>query len=183
MKQMKWSRGNAGSAMVEAAIYFPITLAILFMIILLSVIRLGVFRMETEEKETDRALANCSENQIRYYAGDSSLRSSGSDFGMKELPGADTVRAFFADTVQSISFPGERRVDRKVEAVQQISSLLSTLPLTDKVKIALKKTSSYMANHTRFCRVAEMYRNSSEIENLLGYSFQTLMNRYPYTEE
>ena len=180
MKQMECSRGNAGSAMVEAAIYFPIALAILFMIILLSVIRLGVFRTETEEKETDRALANCSENQIQYYAGDSSLRSSGSDFGMKELPGADTVRAFF---VQSLSFPGERRVDRKVEAVQQIASLLSTLPLTDRVKIALKKTSSYMANHTRFCRVAEMYRNSSEIENLLGYSFQTLMNRYPYTEE
>lgn len=174
---------NKGSAMVEAAIYFPIALIILFMIILLSAIQLGTFRMEVAAKEEDWILANWTENDIRYYARETSVPAAESDFGVRELPSAERVRNFFADTVESLSFPGERRVDNMKEAVQSVPSILKTLGFRDTVKILARKTSSYMVNHTRLCRVAEMYKNNNEIFNLLGYSFHSLVDRYPYSEE
>lgn len=174
---------NKGSAMVEAAIYFPIAMIILFMIILLSVIRLWAFQMEATAKEEDWILANWTENDVRYYARETSVPAAESYLGVKELPTAERVRNFFADTVESLSFPGERRVDRIKEESLRVPSLLKMLGFRDTEKFVARKTSSYMVNHTRLCRVAEMYKNSNEIYNLLGYSFQSLVDRYPYSEE
>ena len=166
---------NRGSAMIEASIYLPVSLIVLFIIILLSVIRLHAFYKETELNDAGRDCAYAMETQGLFA--DRETFYGEACFGLEELPSEGEVQKFYDRWYETRWYPMERRVLQNEEGTElefQVP-LLEKIGMVDTIRTVTWVSSTYLVQHATLSRIAEMYRNDRYIQRVLGFSFSDMI--------
>ncbi len=163
--------------MVEAAIYFPVAIIILFIIILLSLLRLNAFRTETKERSKWlSASSGISSTTLIYTCGGTDQDHP--ENGMNHLPTAAEVERWYDKRTESFHYPGEVRFGGKGEKTVSVPSLIQkSFGLSETVKGSIRNVTAYGSMTSEKCRIADMLKNSYIYENLLGYDANTMIQR------
>ena len=169
---------DRGSAMVEAAIYLPVTLIILFIIVMLSVLRLRVFSNEADRRETAVRMANYLENDSPSFS-KKYIYFKGGGQSPETLPTEEEISSYHSERkgrmityhLSNEIWDGEER-QSTYEVPEQFKAL--GVP----AEAVVRGATAYYASRGGINRVVDMIKNDAQIEYLLGYDYRTLRQRW-----
>lgn len=168
-------RKDRGFAMVEASIYFPLALIILFTLIILSAYKFFFFKFETEVRVRQVGAELRYENGT--YMTDYSLGTEGS--GVPTEAGVRNYYSFrLSEVLYSYStvplFPYQ---DLEYRAFRKLPKFLLKTGTVKEEEYTAKLITAYKGRTAEMCRLVDMAENSMNIYYHFGYTYDQLIER------